>query len=117
MMASKCGGIRIPCTPEQRRSILMAYRAGVKLEAIAADHGISVPLVIKLARKAGLPKRPRGRSVEDQQEISRMYRDGVELKVIGEMFGISMAGADMARKRMGVPAYREKLRWGKGRVA
>ena len=104
-------------TPDQQQSVLQAYKAGAKIVAIAADHGISDSLVTKIARKHGLPPRSRGRSVKDKQDIARMYHDGVQLKVIGETFGISMAAADMARNRMGVAAYREKLRYGKRRTA
>lgn len=47
-------------TPAGERAVARAFAKGTALKAIAHQFHISIPLVSKLAREAGLPLRPRG---------------------------------------------------------
>ena len=52
-------------SPSKRNRIMLAYAAGVKVEAIAAEFGVSHTYPAKTAKRLGLPRREnRGRVVE-----------------------------------------------------
>lgn len=52
-------------SPHKRNRIMLAYAAGVKVEAIAAEYGVSHTYPAKTAKRLGLPRRAnRGKAVE-----------------------------------------------------
>lgn len=70
-----------------RLAILADYEAGVKIEAIAAQHGVSIATPTTLARRFGVP----ARRAPDATRIREMMAEGKDTLDIARAFNVSEA--------------------------
>jgi transposase-like protein len=78
--------------------ITRAYRKGEAVQSIADRYGCSRGTVLRYARLAGLPKRPRHSPADVRADVLRMYTDPARVPV-----------ADIARLHEVSPAYVSKV--------
>lgn len=81
--------------------LIQDYRAGVKVDAIAAFYGVSRQTVLRAARFAGLPKRDR-RNQELADAILTDYKEGLPIKEIATRHKCSQAWVSTLASEAGI---------------
>ena len=71
--------------------ILMRYTNNVPIDAIVEEFKMSRTQVLRYARLAGLPKRPKGFDPEIKAKTIEYYKQGMSLKSIRNRLGVSEA--------------------------
>jgi len=71
--------------------IIIMYLNGVPIDKITDTFKMSRGQVLRYARLAGLPKRPKGFDPEIKAKTLKLYKDGMSLKRISARLGVSEA--------------------------
>lgn len=105
--------MRARLTPDQRKAVEHAYKGGIKVDAIAVDHGCSPALVHRIARQAGLPRRGYPDSLVAPAIREAILRDlvaGEGLARVAYKHGVASNTAARLRDAAGLPARRKRER-------
>ncbi|MCA1455913.1 hypothetical protein I6F35_22360 [Bradyrhizobium sp. BRP22] len=71
--------------------IAVAYEAGHPVNTIEQRHGCTRSTILRYARIAGLPKRPRHFDVKTRRRVIRLYRAKLPVAVIAKRCMVSTA--------------------------
>lgn len=71
--------------------VVYAYKAGVPVKKIEDDYGCCRQTVLRYARLAGLPKRPKGFEPDVRRATISLYKSGVPIAQIQAQLGVSQA--------------------------
>lgn len=96
---------------ERSLNIIAEYKEGVVVENIADRYGVSRNTVLRLARMAGLPKRPK-RKISDEHKATalRMLAQGELYSVIAKHVGASESWVHYLAMDHNLQRYRYKRR-------
>jgi transposase-like protein len=87
-------------------AITRAYKSGEAVTAIAARYGCDKTTVLRYARMAGLPKRPKHFAADVRTEVIRDYRDRrLSVKQIAERNSVSAAYVSKIARAEGISRY------------
>lgn len=88
-------------------AIVKAYSEGVPVDTIVDTHKCSRGTVMRYARLAGLPKRPKHFDPTLRAQAVELYRTGMGLKMIAELLDVSEAYVSTAAKEAGISRYKK----------
>jgi hypothetical protein len=93
--------------------VTAAYKLGKPVKDIVAEYGCCRGTVLRYARLAGLPKRPKHFDADVRNAVIAMYRDGRPLAEISARLGVSQAYISKTATEEGI----NRRRFSKGRRA
>lgn len=106
------GGIGRRFTEEEAESMAAEYRAGVSLESLANDHGVTAMTVRAYLLRQGVALRPVGKSSfwndERRTEAVGRYQRGESQQQIAAAFGLSQSNVSNMFRHLAVPIRQPK---------
>lgn len=88
--------------------IVTAYQSGHPVATIVEKHKCSRNTVLRYARLAGLPKRPKHFNTAIRSEAIELLRSGAPLAEIATMLDVSKAYVSTVAKESGLSRYKTK---------
>lgn len=86
-------------------AVTREYKKGVPVDNIVSKYECSKGTVIRYARLAGLPKRPKHFPEEIKKAVMEDYRAGMPVAKIAELHGVSAAYVSRTARQEGVSRY------------
>lgn len=88
--------------------IVRAYKAGKPLRDIETQYGCSRNTILRYARMAGLPKRPKSDDPERHAKIIKLSKEGLSAKHIALACNCSIALVSKVEHAAGIERYKKK---------
>ncbi|MDP9332214.1 MAG: hypothetical protein M3Q30_02710 [Actinomycetota bacterium] len=88
--------------PEEVDRLLERYRAGTKIDDLAAEFAINRNTVMEHVRRAGAPRR-RNVVMDRLEEACQLYEQGWSLARVAEHFGVDPGTVGYAFRKAGLP--------------
>lgn len=85
--------------------IVKAYAKGEPVNKIAEKYGCDKSTILRYARLAGLPKRPKHLPEETKEAVIKDYKNGLPIKKIAELNGVSQAYVSTISRKAGIKRY------------
>lgn len=85
--------------------IVKAYAKGEPVNKIAEKYGCDRSTILRYARLAQLPKRPKHLSEEIKKAVIKDYANGFPIKQIAELNGVSQAYVSTIARKNGLKRY------------
>lgn len=86
--------------------IVRDYKAGVMISDIEARYGCSRSTVLRYARMAGLPKRPKSNDPERRAKIIALAKTGIPQKEIAKACQCSVSLVSIVEHEAGLARYK-----------
>lgn len=88
--------------------IVRAYKKGVMVNDIQEKYGCSRQTILRYARLAGLPKRPKHFPLQTKEAVIQDWKNGMRLRDISRKHGVSEAYISKTMKELGLSRYKPK---------
>ena len=85
--------------------VVNAYRLGKPVRDIESEYGCSRGTILRYARLAGLPKRPKGFDPKVRSATIALYQQGAPIAQISAQLGVSQAYVSKTASEEGIKRY------------